>query len=99
MTQHSPLAYKVRMTIALLAAGLIIVMLLARHLLSAIGPVKTVFFNIGLIGLLGMLLVDIICIGHVILRGKGKIDLWIAIPGAIFSIMGLGGALLNTLLS
>ncbi len=95
---QSTLAYKVRMTVLLLIAAVMIVVLLAQLLVSAIGPVKTPFFNISLIGLLGMLLVDLICILHVIIRGHGRLDLWIAIPGEILTVMGLGGFIVNALL-
>lgn len=98
MKTTSPLAYKVRMTVLLLVAAVCIVVLLAQLLVSAIGPVKTPFFNIALIGLLGMLLTDLVCILHVIIHGKGKLDLWIAIPGGILTVMGLGGFIANALL-
>lgn len=91
----SSLTYKIRMTIALLAAGVVNVLLLARLLVSAIGPVKTPFFNIAFIGLVGLLFANAALILRVILAGKRGVPLWITFAAIVFLVMGLGGFLAN----
>lgn len=94
-----PLAYKIRMTVALLAAELIIAMLFFRHLLSAIGPVKTPFYDFGLVGLAGLFVTDLVFLVYVLIHGKTPVPRWISFSALLFAVLGLGGALLNEILA
>jgi len=91
----SSLTYKIRMIVALLGAGVINVMLLARLLLSAIGPVKTPFFDIAFVGLVGLLFTDAALILRVIIKKERGVPLWITFAATVFLVMGLGGFLAN----
>lgn len=99
MKTLSPLADKILFTFSMALVVFFLVFLTANHLVSALGPQKTILFDIVLLGLIGLIASCIAMAAYRIAKGPAPLPLWIYLSTVLCLFLGIGGFMLNVLLA